>query len=154
MPGRITFLEGNLQLIGVEYPWQEEEALGGNRLRSFISIPIDGLQKLTHVGRTSVGDGTESLRSLDDEEFRILVRFRNGQEITCFLPVDATVGDLHTMAVKRSCSFGFPCTMKDTAIGTCGGYEEFFFSEDPIIKVKPFIYNEEMVELKDILRPS
>lgn len=84
------------------------------------------------------------------QEVRLLVRLRNGQELTCFVAADATVGELHGMAVSRSCSLGFTCTVGDTAMATCGGCEELFYDDDTVRQVKPYFHNGYVVQLKDI----
>ncbi len=84
------------------------------------------------------------------QETRLLVRLRGGQELTCFVPPESTVGDLHRIAVRRSCSLGVGCTVAGTAIAMCGGYEELFSDEDKVRRVKPYFHNQYVVQLKDI----
>lgn len=96
--------------------------------------------------RSRVGGGEEGE---EGEEVRLLVRLRNGQDVNCFVSSRSTVGDLHAMAVGRSCGLGLKCTVADTVVATIGGYEEVFWDGDRIEQVKPYFYNEEVVLLKE-----
>lgn len=85
----------------------------------------------------------------EEEKVRLLVRLKNGQDVACFVSLRSTVGDLHAMAVGRSCRLGLKCTVADTVVATIGGYGEVFGDEDGIGLVKPYFYNEEVVLLKE-----
>lgn len=66
---------------------------------------------------------------------RVYIRMVNGSRILIPIAMSATVGDLHAEAVRRSTSFGMPCTTDSTILQTIGQNAATIFGEDYLADV-------------------